>query len=807
MSSPKIKSDPIPYNAPENFDRLARLERIDVAGNIAAMSVRTARGHKVDLSFELVADDIWRWSVVPEGSGGSVNTGIVTLTPGEAVFLCCEETPGSVVLSGGELILRINRDPWGFCFSDKSGRRLFSDNPGDVDGLGRPFVCPMGVAGDEVSGQSIVFSFHLESDEQLFGLGEKFTPLNKVGQRIISWTQDAFGSTSERSHKNIPFLLSTRGYGLLLDTGALLRWDLGSSSCQSATVLAESSSLTGYVIFGKTPADILRRFTDLTGHAPIPPKWSFGLWVSSGGTYRDRKAMEALMDGLATHEIPADVVHVDPWWMKWRYYCDFRWDESAFPEPQQFIDALHSRGLKLCLWEHPYISVESDLYTTGVEKGYFLKRPDDQVYVIDYGLSLAPRPDGIVREATSDNSWNARVAIVDLTVPEALSWFQDLHRPLLRMGVDVFKTDFGEDIPADALFANGQTGKEMHNLYPLLYNEAVAGVTLEEKGYGLVWGRSGTAGSQRMPVCWSGDPAADFESLACTIRGGLSIGLSGIPFWSNDIGGYRGMPDPDLYARWAQFGLFCSHSRMHGDSPREPWHFGEGVTAIVRRYIELRYRLFPYLYSCAHEAHRTGMPVIRAMPLVFPADPNTMDKDFQFMLGPWVLVAPIFNRAGTRSIYLPEGEWCDYWTGQWLQGPRVVTARWALDVLPLYLRGGAMVPMMSQANRIPIGRIDPLIVDVYPSGTSRYLLSEDEGDTLFTLTKATEEYLLQWEGPTSRRFVFRVHAGRGEARIDADLTGNQQGLPVTLTRVSQEMIEVRTQPVKEGKLRLVGRGE
>jgi alpha-D-xyloside xylohydrolase len=196
------------------------------------------------------------------------------------------------------------------------------------------------------------------------------------------------------------------------------------------------------------------------------------------------------------------------------------------------------------------------------------------------------------------------------------------------MGVDVFKTDFGEDVPRDAVFGDGQTGATMHNLYPLLYNQAVSDVTQQEKGYSLVWSRSGTAGSQRFPVCWSGDPAADWDSLACTIRGGLSIGMSGIPFWTSDIGGYRGMPTPELYVRWAQFSIFCSHTRMHGDSPREPWVFGDEAVEIVRKYLQLRYQLFPYIYSAAYEANRTGMPVIRAMPLAFPDDVNTYDKDF-----------------------------------------------------------------------------------------------------------------------------------------------------------------------------------
>jgi alpha-D-xyloside xylohydrolase len=791
-----------PYDAPPGFVRLTRVDNATIDGDSLHLGISTASGGQVQVIFQLYARDVWHWTFLPEGSVAPPPTGIVCMTPGPGLSLTVRETATTLTVGGGDLTLYVRRDPWSFCFADASGREVFRDNPGDIDGLGRPFVLPMGVVEDDGSVRQVVFSFHLEADEHLFGLGEKFTAVDKIGQKIISWTQDAFGSTSERSHKNIPFLLSTRGYGLLLDTGARITWDLGMTSCQSASVASTSSSLSGYIIGGDTPAAILSRYADLTGHAPVPPKWSFGLWVSSGGTYRDRRAMEQLIDGLEQHGIPADVVHVDPWWMKWRTYCDFRWDTTAFPDPEGFIRSLHERGLKLCLWEHPYISVESDLFAEGAKRGYFLKRSDGSVYVIDYGLSLAPRPDGVVREATPENSWNAQVAIVDLTRPDACAWFQDLHRPLLRMGVDVFKTDFGEDIPVDALFANGQTGSQMHNLYPLIYNQVVAEVTRQEHGQGMVWGRSGTAGSQRTPVCWSGDPAADFESLACTIRGGLSIGFSGVPFWSNDIGGYRGMPDKELFVRWAQFGLFCSHSRMHGDSPREPWHFGEVAMSIVRTFVSLRYQLFPYHYSCAHEAHHSGMPVLRAMTLAFPDDPNTYDKDLQFMLGPWFLVAPIVTRSGKRTVYLPEGKWYDYWNGRVSQGPCTLKITSPLAALPLYIRAGAIIPMMLPAQRIPSGVVDPLILDVYPADASLYVLHEDEGDTRFLVRAIPAGYSLEWSGPVVRQMVFRVHSGPPDDGVKVPFAAATAGASVAVRSLDDTTIELRPLPARQGTLAL-----
>lgn len=736
----------------------------------------TAWGRSARLTFEFIAADILRWTFVPKGEPAPRPT--ESLAMGGAFRpkpprWQIRPRPDGLVVTGLRFGLRIGFFPPSIRLSDRRGRPLLADNPGDVDGLGKPFVAPLGFVREGRATTRTTLSFKLGPEDHLYGLGEKFTRLDKAGAKLVSWTRDALGSTSERSHKNIPFLWSDRGWGLFLDGGARIEWDLGARSTQSFTVSVESGTLDAYAVIGPEPARILKRYADLTGHAPVPPKWSFGLWVSSGGTYRTQAEVDALVEGLARHDIPAGVVHVDPWWMRWRRYCDFRWDREAFPNPDSLIRKLHGLGLRLCLWEHPYISVESELFELGKRKGHFLKRPDGGIYIIDYGLSLAPRPDGTVRRAGRADSWNARVAIIDLTNPDALAWFKDLHRPLLRQGVDVFKTDFGEDIPADAVFHDGTTGATRHNLYPLLYNRAVAEVTREERGYGLVWSRSGTAGSQRYPVAWSGDPAADWDSLAATVRGGLSAGLSGIPFWSHDIGGYRGKPTPELYVRWAQFGLLCSHSRMHGDSPREPWAFGPRALAIVRNFIRLRYRLFPYLYSLAREAAATGLPVLRAMPLAFPGDANAPAHDLQFMLGPWLLVAPVIDPSGEKAIYLPHpernerthrgskrggkstssgvatgagGEWIDYWTGTRHAAGQSLKLKVPLSRIPIFVRAGAILPTMPYAPRIPEGPIDRLFVHVYAGAESSFTLLEDEGQTRFELTRRGNRYALTSAG-------------------------------------------------------------
>lgn len=260
------------------------------------------------------------------------------------------------------------------------------------------------------------------------------------------------------------------------------------------------------------------------------------------------------------------------------------------------------------------------------------------------------------------------------------------------------------------------------------------------------------------------------------------------------------MPDATLFVRWAQFGLFCSHSRMHGDSPREPWKFGEEALSIVRRYIVLRYQLFPYLYSCAREAHATLMPVLRAMPLAFPDDPNTFDKDLQYMLGPWFLVAPIVMRSGRRTVYLPPGRWYDFWTGAMHSGPLTLNIEAPLDTLPLFVREGAVIPMMQPANRIPAGQIDPLIVNIYPSSESDYVFREDEGDTHFRWRMTSNGYLLEWSGPTARAWDFRIHRDPEALHVrSAEIVGTGK---VTVADITDTVVQIQTGSVREGRVML-----
>ena len=356
---------PRPQNAPTGFDWIAGAQGWQVEDDVLTVSLLTARRKQAAIMFRIEQPAVWRISFFPVGVSPEYREPVAArpvLTP---LPIDVGKTAGGLLVSGADLSLEIRFRPWLMRFLNGAGEEIFAENPDDIDGLGRPFVLPLGFVQKKGVIAEISESFRLRPGERLFGLGEKFTALNKAGSRVVSWTQDALGSTSERSHKTIPFLWSSRGYGLYIDSGALMRWDLGATSGQSATVRIEDTALDAYLISGETPAKILDQYAALAGRASVPPKWTFGTWLSTGGAHRTQEDVQKLVSALERNELPADVIHVDTWWMRERKYCDFEWDRKAFPRPELLIDVVHRLGLKLSLWEHPYVSVESERSVTG----------------------------------------------------------------------------------------------------------------------------------------------------------------------------------------------------------------------------------------------------------------------------------------------------------------------------------------------------------------------------------------------------------------------------------------------------------
>jgi alpha-D-xyloside xylohydrolase len=506
--------------------------------------------------------------------------------------------------------------------------------------------------------------------ELVYGLGERFTAFTKNGQSVDMWNADG-GTSSEQAYKNIPFYLTNRGYGVFVNNTGKVSFEVASEVVEKVQFSAESQDLQYFVIYGPTPAEILQKYTALTGRAPQLPEWSFGLWLSTSFvTDYDEKTVTAFIDEMEKREIPLDVFHFDCFWMREYQWCDFEWDLRTFPEPKAMLTRLKSRGLKISLWINPYIGQASPLFAEGKQGGYFLKRSDGSVWQWDL--------------------WQAGNAIVDFTNPQARDWFKSKLRPLLEMGVDCFKTDFGERIPTDVIYHNGADPMQMHNLYTQLYNETVWEILQEVKGSdAIVFARSATVGGQKMPVHWGGDNSSSFESMAESLRGGLSLSLSGFGYWSHDIGGFEGNPDPALFKRWLAFGLLSSHSRLHGnESVRVPWSIDEEAVEVTRTFTNLKKKLHPYLVETMREVSEKGLPMMRPMLLAFPEDPTSWFLDQQYMLGPDLLVAPVFSAEGDVTFYLPAGKWRTYFTNEEIVGGRWITETHGFHSLPLYIRIG-----------------------------------------------------------------------------------------------------------------------
>jgi alpha-D-xyloside xylohydrolase len=650
---------------------------------------------------------------------------------------------GVIRIVAGSIVAEVTLEPWGIRFVETaSGRLLTRTAPGVVDISGRMRTAPFGVS--IVDGDVVAYheTFALPADEVLAGTGERFLPLDLRGQRPVIWNFDAFGSESDRAYKNVPFYQSSRGYGVVVDSGMPIEFDFGASTQSVVQIVVPDDLIDYYVLAGPTPNEVLTRYDRLTCRPVTPPKWAFGSWISSGFFVDTQEHVLRRARTIREHRIPCDVLHLDTYWQPDGKWSELRWNPATFPDPDAMLAELTEQGFKVCLWMNSYISVNSDRFTEAAEKGYLLKRADGTAYVAD--------------------SWHGsfpECGIVDFTNPDATTWFQDLLRPLARQGVQVFKTDFAEGVPADAVAFNGMTGTELHNVYALLFNDAVSAVTREVHGHSMIWGRSSYLGGQRHAAQWGGDTMCSYSALASSMNGGLAHGLSGVPFWSHDTGGFSGTPTDDLFLRWAQFGALSPLLRFHGTTTREPWRF-PAVEAQVIEALQLRYRLLPYLYSAALRSGETGEPIMRALMVDSPEDALAWRAEHEYRLGPDLLVAPVITEDQERHVYLPAGEWADWWTGDVVTGPTSVHASPTPDQIPLYARVGALIPTTEPEQSIPDGpwRSISLLSVGGLSGTTE--IRDDDGVTSVTAVREDATFTVTTSGPARvERVEFAQVAG------------------------------------------------
>jgi alpha-D-xyloside xylohydrolase len=573
----------------------------------------------------------------------------------------------AVTLRSGALQLAVDRQgPFALRFT-AGGRPITSSEPKAIAVL------------ETDDGHYIREQLSLGVDEHVYGLGERFGPLIKNGQTVDIWNADG-GTASEQAYKNVPFFLSDNGYGVLVNDPGRVSFEVASEVVSRAQFSVQGQELEYFVIYGPGPKEVLRKYSALAGRPALPPAWSFGLWLSTSFTTNyDEATVTSFVDGMAERDLPLSVVHFDTFWMREFRWCDFEWDPRMFPDPAGMLRRLKERGLRVCVWINPYIAQRSPLFDEGKRNGFLLTRANGDVWQWD--------------------KWQAGMALVDFTNPAARSWYADKLRSLLDMGVDCFKSDFGERVPTDAVYHDGSDPERMHNYYSFLYNRTVFELLEKYRGPGeaVVFARSATVGGQRFPVHWGGDNASTFPSMAESLRGGLSLAVSGFGYWSHDIGGFEGTPDPAVFKRWIPFGLLSSHSRLHGnESYRVPWAFDDESVDVLREFTKLKLRLMPYLYDAAVTAHREGIPMLRPMVVEFPDDPASPYLDRQYMLGDNLLVAPVFSADGATSYYVPAGEWTHVLTGAVVSGPGWVRETHDFRSAPVLVRPNSVIALGSR---------------------------------------------------------------------------------------------------------------
>ncbi|GAB2574305.1 alpha-xylosidase [Paractinoplanes abujensis] len=642
---------------------------------------------------------------VPTGPNFAVNTEDHDVTVGDSE------------LTSGRLTARFRTgEQWGLDF-EAEGRRLTGSG-----------WRGMGIV-DTADGEHFVHEqLDLGVGEAVYGLGERFGPLVKNGQSVDIWNEDG-GTSSELAYKNVPFYLTNRGYGVLVDHPGKVSFEVASEMVSRTQFSVAGQTLSYYIVYGPTPADVLRKYTALTGRPALPPAWSFGLWLTTSFTTPyDEETVTGFVDGMAERDLPLSVFHFDTFWMREFHWCDFEWDPAIFPDPPGMLKRLHDRGLRTCLWINPYIAQRSALFAEGLARGYLVKKANGDVWQWD--------------------RWQAGMALVDFTNPDARAWYAAKLAVLVEMGVDAFKSDFGERVPTDVVWHDGSDPERMHNYYTQLYNQVVFDVLKEAKGEGeaVLFARSATVGGQQFPVHWGGDNSATYESMAESLRGGLSLMSSGFGFWSHDIGGFEGRPDPAVFKRWIAFGLLSSHSRLHGNhSYRVPWLFDDESVEVLRSFTHLKYSLMPYLFEAARQAHEQGLPVMRPMVLGFPDDPAVTHLDRQYLLGGDLLVAPVFSEGGEVSYYVPAGSWTRFTTGEVVEGPGWVHETHGFDSVPLLVRPGAVLPIGNRTDRPDYDHADGVTLRLFApaEGTSTVRV----GESVFTVTRDGTALRVDRDGP------------------------------------------------------------
>ena len=564
---------------------------------------------------------------------------------------------------------------------------------------------PLGYCKTEGKNDRATLSFECKLNECFAGTGERFEKMDLSGQTFFLKNQDGQGVNNRRTYKNIPFYLSSRMYGVFYHTTAHSKLSLAGVSTRSVEFMSDLALIDAFIIGGDTVEEILRGYRDLTGYPSMPPLWSFGIWMSRM-TYFSADEVNGICDRLRKEHYPCDVIHLDTGWFKTDWLCEWKFNEERFPDPKKFVQDLLKKGFKVSLWQLPYVAEDAEQIDEARKNNYICK------------LTKQQDSEG------SNFSALDYAGTIDFTSEKATEWYKGLLKRLLDMGVKCIKTDFGENIHMDAIYEN-MSPELLNNLYALLYQKAAYEITKDVTGDGIVWARAAWAGCQRYPLHWGGDSCSSWDGLAGSLRGGLHFGLSGFAFWSHDVPGFHTLPNfmnsvvqDDVYMRWTQFGVFSSHIRYHGTNKREPWHY-PNIAPMVKRWWKLRYKLIPYILRESEKATHSGSTIVQALIFHHPEDNNCWHIDDEYYFGDDFLVAPVMSSDNCRDIYMPEGEWVEFFTGDRFSvsdgGKWLKDIETPLDRMPVFVRKGAVIPVypedVDSTDDMDMSKVENIIID------------------------------------------------------------------------------------------------
>ncbi|KAG6853200.1 hypothetical protein C0991_006149 [Blastosporella zonata] len=554
----------------------------------------------------------------------SLSTGGLTAVITENPYTITFKSPTRTLTFAGEKHQALYDVPSKWTLNSASNTSCLTNDPGS-----NPTPAPLPPVVRYINSE-----LNLSPGELVYGFGEQFAALVKNGQAIKVWNQDG-GTSSEQAYKCVPFYITNRNYGVFINHPGEVEVEVGSEKVSRVGVSVAGSSLEYFIIYGETPLEILERYTRITGRPALLPSWTYGLWLSTSFlTDYSSETVSGFLQGMQERDCPVRVFHLDCFWMKQYEWCSFTFDPENFPDPKKYLaDIKEKYGVKICVWINSYVSQLSPIFKEGVEGGFFIKRTDGTPWQWDL--------------------WQPGLAIVDVTNPAARQWYSDKLTALLDLGVDTFKTDFGERIPhADVVFHDGSDPMRIHNTYSVIYNEMV------------------------------------FDLLKKRFGEGEAVGH----------------PPPEIYQRWVAFGLFSSHSRLHGSSSyRVPWNYGEDAAKSMSKFLEAKHRLMPYLYDLSITANTKGYPLQRAMFLEFLGDRTTHYLDRQYMFGPSLLVAPVFVPVEEEvEYYVPAGRWTSFFQPErTIQGPAWVKEIVPIDDIPVWVRPGTVLLLGPQGKGRP----------------------------------------------------------------------------------------------------------